>query len=157
MNELIAALIVLCYAFATGIFYVLSCLEKPVWSLMRDADSARAADEDARFVHEALQRVIPLLPPTMVTTTMTGLVLLIVQSWQRAFDRPSLLILGFFLVMITYLFSRLRTRIRGVAQVPHDGDIARVRAGTGRLAALHHTGLFTMVSVLLLEFFLIIG
>ena len=157
MNELIAALIVLCYSFATGIFYVLSCLEKPVWSLMRNPDSDKAADKDARFVHQALQRLIPLLPPTMVTTTLTGLVLLILQSWQRDFDWPSLIVLGFFLVMMTYLFSRLRGRIKGVLEVPHDGDIAKVRSGTGRLAALHHTGLFTMVSVLLLQFFLIIG
>lgn len=157
MNELIAALIVLCYSFATGIFYVLSCLEKPVWSLMRNPDSQRAADKDARFVHEALQRVISLLPPTMVTTTLTGLVLLALQSVQRNFDRPSLIILGFFLVMMTYLFSRLRGRIRGVSEVPHDADIALVRSGTGRLAALHHTGLFTMVGVLLLQFLLIIG
>ncbi len=157
MNELIAALIVFCFAFGSGIFYVLSCLEKPVWSLMRNAESEKAADKDARFVHEALQRLIPLLPPTMITTTLTGLVLLILQALQRDFDRPSLIILGFFLVMMTYLFSRLRARIRGVAEVPYDGDIAKVRAGTGRLAALHHTGLFTMVSVLLLQFFLIIA
>ena len=157
MNELIAALIVLCYSFAAGIFYVLSCLEKPVWSLMRNPDSEKVANEDARFVHVALQRLIPLLPPTMVTTTLTGLVLLVLQSWQRDFDRASLIILGFFLVMLTYLFSRLRGRIRGVSQVPHDGDIARVRSGTGQLAALHHTGLFTMVCVLLLQFILIIG
>ena len=157
MNELIAALIVLCYSFATGIFYVLSCLEKPVWSLMRNPDSEKAADKDARFVHEALQRLIPLLPPTMVTTVLTGLVLLILQSLQRNFDRPSLVILGFFVVMATYLFPRLRGHIRGVSEVPHDGDIAKVRSGTGRLAALHHTGLFTMVSLLLLQFFLIVG
>ncbi len=43
MNELIAALIILCYSFATGIFYVPSCLEKPVWSLMRNPDSEKAA------------------------------------------------------------------------------------------------------------------
>ena len=157
MNELIAALIVLCYSFATGIFYVLSCLEKPVWPLMRNPDSEKAADKDARFVHQALQRLIPLLPPTMVTTTLTGLVLLALQSVQRDFDRPSLIILVFFLVMISYLFSRLRGCIKGVSQVPHDGDIAGVRDGTGRLAALHHTGLFTMAGVLLLQFFLIIG
>lgn len=157
MNELVAALIVLCYSFATGIFYVLSCLEKPVWSLMGNPDSEKAADRDARFVHEALQRLIPLLPPTMVTTVLTGLVLLVLQSWQRDFDRPSLVVLGFFLVMVTYLFSRLRKRIRGVSEVPHEGDITRVRAGTGRLAALHHTGLFTTLGVLLLQFFLIIG
>ena len=157
MNELIAALIVLCYSFATGIFYVLSCLEKPVWSLMRNPDSEKAADRDARFVHEALQRLIPLLPPTMVTTVLTGLVLLVLQSSQRDFDQPSLVILGFFLIMASYLFPRLRGRIRGVSEVPHDGDIAEVRSGTGRLAALHHTGLFTMVSLLVLQFFLIIG
>ena len=43
MNELLAALMVLCYSFATGIFYVFSCLEWPVWSLMRNPDSERAA------------------------------------------------------------------------------------------------------------------
>jgi len=157
MPDLIAALIVLCYSFATGIFYVLSCLEKPVWALMRAPDSGKVADEDARFVHRALQRLVPLLPPSMVTAMFAGLGLLLLQSWLRDFDRASLIILVFFLAMIAYILSRLRERIAGVAQVPHDGDIARVRSGTGRLAALHHTGLVTMICVLLLQFTLIIG
>lgn len=157
MNELIAALIVVCYSFAVGIFFVLSCLEKPVWSLMRNADSVNVADEDARFVHKALQRLIPLLPPAMITTVLTGFALILLQSWLRDFDGASLVLIGFFLVAGSYLFPRLPGRISGVSRVPHDGDISGVRSGTGRLAALHHAGLFSMSCVLLLQIILIIA
>jgi len=157
MNELIAALIVVCYSFAVGIFFVLSCLEKPVWSLMRNADSVNVADEDARFVHKALQRLIPLLPPAMITTVLTGFALILLQSWLRNFDSASLVLIGFFLVAGSYLFPRLPGRISGVSRVPHDGDISGVRSGTGRLAALHHAGLFSMSCVLLLQIILIIA
>ena len=131
MNELIAALIVVCFSFATGIFYVLSCLEKPVWSLMLDAGSDRVEDEQARFVHQALQRLIPFLPPTMITTILTGFALILLQSWLRDFDRSSLILIGFFLVVAGYLFPRLPGRVKGVSEVPHDGKIrCPVRHGT---------------------------
>jgi hypothetical protein len=56
------------FTFAAGIFTVLSLVEKPVWSLMRDPMSQRADDRMVRDIHAQLRRVIHLLPPTMMVT-----------------------------------------------------------------------------------------
>ena len=56
-------------------------------------------------MHQALATLdSAMLPPTMVTTVLTGLVLLVLQSWQRDFDQPSLMILVFFLIMVSLSF-----------------------------------------------------
>jgi hypothetical protein len=44
MPDLVTLLATACFTFAAGIFTVLSLVEKPVWSLMRDPKSQRADD-----------------------------------------------------------------------------------------------------------------
>jgi hypothetical protein len=68
MPDLVTLLATACFTFAAGIFTVLSLVEKPVWSLMRDPKSQRADDRMVRDIHAQLRRVIHLLPPTMMVT-----------------------------------------------------------------------------------------
>jgi len=72
----------------TGIFIVLSLVERPVWRLMRDARAKQVSDADARAVHAILKRVIHLLPPAMMATMGTVTLLILAQlfgtglAWQ---------------------------------------------------------------------------
>lgn len=152
---LMPLLIQTCFTFAVGIFTTLSLLERPVWRLMRRPMDESVPDAVARTIHADLQRLIPLLPPTMVTAMTLGAVLLVVQAWQRGFDLPSTVILVVFTVAQSYLFVELKPRIDGVRNVPADGLISPVRTGLGRLAALHHGGLATTASVALMQLVLI--
>ncbi len=152
---LIPLLIQTCFSLAVGIFTALSLLEKPVWRLMRQPMDKRVPDAIARTIHSDLQRLIPLLPPTMVTAMTLGAILIAVQAWQRQFDSASTVILIVFAIAQGYLFVILKSRIAGVQKVPSDGPIASVRTGLGRLAALHHGGLATTASVVLMQLLLI--
>jgi hypothetical protein len=151
MHDLVTLLATACFTFAAGIFTVLSMVEKPVWSLMRDPNSPRADDRIVRDIHAQLRRVIHLLPPIMMTTMAGGAVLLGLQAWRAGFDLVSLLILLHFGLCMAYLLSILRARIRAVDLTPSDGAIGPVRMGLGQLAALHHIGLFTAASVTVLQ------
>jgi hypothetical protein len=151
MSALVTLLATACFTFAAGIFTVLSLVEKPVWSLMRDPMSPRADDRIVRDIHAQLRRVIHLLPPTMMTTMAGGAVLLLLQAWLAGFDWFSLVILLHFVLCLAYLLSILGRRIRAVDLTPSDSAIGPVRTGLGQLAALHHVGLFTAVSLTVLQ------
>lgn len=147
----------MCFAFAAGIFTVLSLIERPVWPLMHDPHSPGVADETVRPVHAQLKRLITLLPPTMKTTMAGGAGLLTLQAWLRGFDGAGLFVLAVFAIGISYLLVHLQARIRAVAGTPSDGDIAAVRQGTGQLAALHHAGLATAIAVLIAEILILLA
>ncbi|MEO1207545.1 MAG: hypothetical protein AAFV45_14555 [Pseudomonadota bacterium] len=157
MDIVVTAVAAICFAFAAGIFTVLSYIEKPVWSLMRDPTSTAASDDTARLIHGELNRVIRLLPPTMKTTMATATVLLLTQAWLRDFDWLSLGAMAVFAAFMTYLLFHLEARIKAVAEVPSDGSITAVRDGLGKLAALHHVGLAMAVTMLALQLTLIGG
>ncbi len=157
MLALVQIAVSMCFAFAAGIFTVLSLVEKPVWPLMRDAQGSGVADEMVRTVHAQLKRLITLLPPAMKTTMASGAVLLGLQGWLRGWDGASLFVLAVFAIGIGYLLVHLQKRIRAVADIPSDGDIAAVRKGTGELAALHHAGLSTAVAVLIAEVLILLA
>ena len=155
MATLVTPLAAICFAFAAGVFTVLSFIEKPVWSLMRDPSSDRASDHDTRLIHAELRRVIRLLPPTMKTTMSLASLLIVAQSWLRGFDWVSLTVLGVFVALMAYLLFHLESRIRAVADTPSEGEIGAVRTGVGELAALHHAGLATAVIMLSLQLWVI--
>ncbi len=152
---LMSLLIQTCFTFAVGIFTTLSLLERPIWRLMRRPMDKDVPNGIVRTIHADLQRLIPLLPPTMVTTMTVGAVLLVMQAWQRDFDLPSTVIVAVFTLAQGYLFVELKGRIRGVREVPNDGPIEPVRTGLGRLVALHHGGLATTAAVAVLQLVLI--
>lgn len=154
MTNLVPALVVSFFAFATGFFVLLSYIEKPVWPLMFKTASPKVGDEDARLVHAELKRVIKIAPPTMMTVMGSGTIFTLIQTWQRDFDWASLTVLAFLILCMSYIISNLGSRIKAVDEVPSDGDIGNVRRGLGRLAALHHMGLATAGGLTLLQLLL---
>jgi len=78
--------------FGTGIFTVLSLIEKPAWWLMHDPRSERVSDDDVRAIHAILKRVIHMLPPTMITTMTTVSVLVVFQLFQAEFSRATIIL-----------------------------------------------------------------
>lgn len=151
MTLLISALILVCFAFACGIFLTLSYIEKPVWAVMRDPTTTRVPDDTARTIHAQLNRLIRLLPPTMMATMGTGTVLLLVQAWLRDFAWEPLTVLIVLAVCLGYMLSQLFGRIDAVKNYPSDGDIKVVREGLAKLAAIHHVGLFTAALTVALQ------
>ena len=155
MLELVSNLICGLLGLGTGIFLVLSLLEKSVWGLMRDSRTPRVSDSDAREIHAILKRVIHLLPPTMVATMSAVTVLVVVQAHAMQYSRPSLIVAGTFLVQLGLIALRLRKDIRSVEQVPSDGDILLVRDGLAALALIHHRGLLMTASTLVAQWVLV--
>ena len=140
--HLVAALALGCFLYSAGVFSTLSFIEKPVWSLIRDADSPRASDSDSRLIHAELNRVIDLLPPTMMIAQASAFVLIVLHAWLRGFDVLSLLILAVYAAMQGWLVSRLGRTIRAAKDVPSEtGGIGAVRSTLRGLLVIHHGGL----------------
>lgn len=148
---IVPTLIILFFSFATGFFAVLSYIEKPVWPLMFDAKSDAVIDSDARLIHAELKRIIELAPPTMMTVVGSGTICILLQGWLQDFSRNSLIVLVFFVLCQGYILSQLFSRIEAVKGTSSDGNIDAVRAGLGKLAAVHHLGLITVAGLTLLE------
>ena len=157
MTNFISALTTVCFALATGIFLTLSYIEKPIWPLMKQPKHEQVSDENARLIHGELKRVIKLLPPTMMTIMGTGTILTVVQAWKRNFDLASMTTLVFLIIGLGYILTQLFGRIEAVEKTSSDGEIVTVRTGLGRLAAIHHVGLFTASGLCLLQLVLVFG
>lgn len=156
MPNLIATLIPTLLAFACGIFIVLSLVEKPVWRLMREPDSPNVSDDTARLIHAALKRIIHLLPPAMIATMSSVLVLVIVQTWFATFSWPTVGVLAVFVGSMAGVVAHLRGRIDDVDGVSSQGDIQAVRTGLGALVRLHHQGLLAAAATLVTQYVLVI-
>ena len=141
----------------TGVFVVLSLIEKPVWSLMWAPQSPRVPDAEARAVHAVLKRVIHLLPPIMMTTMAAASASMIALVVLSGASLGSLALAALFFFQLALIVARLRHDIRGVDEVASDGEARLVRAGLGQLALLHHRGLLmtggTLVALLVLRAF----
>lgn len=148
MTDLILTLIAGLLGLGTGVFVVLSLIEKPAWRLMWAPRSERVSDDEARTVHAILKRVIHLLPPTMMTT-MTGVtILMVVLLVLSGFSPASLVLAVLFFAQLALIVSRLFRDIRGVDEVASQGDPGEVRDGLGALTLLHHRGLSMTASTL---------
>lgn len=137
------------FAFATGIFAVLSALEKPVYATMWDY-GAPVPDGEVRRVHAALKTFIHILPPTMMTTMTLAAAMLVWQLVARGLDLWGWILIGVFVAMQGAITPTLLRRIEAVKSEPSDGPIDRVRSGTGRLAAVHHMGMTITVTMTVL-------
>lgn len=149
MTDLIPSLLAGLLGLGTGVFVVLSLIEKPVWRLMWAPRSARVSDEEARKVHAILKRVIHLLPPTMMTTMGTASVLMIVLLVQAGLSAAAIAVASLFFIQLALIVARLFRDIRGVDEVSSDGEAAAVRDGLGALTLLHHRGLLMTLSTLI--------
>ena len=156
MTYIIATLIPTLLAFACGIFTVLSLVEKPVWRLMWDSKAESVPDSMARMIHAALKRVIHLLPPTMITTMLSVLLLIVVQTWLADFSWQTLTVLVVFVGSMAGVVAYLKKRISDVDKVPSDGKIETVRSGLGALARLHHQGLLAVTVTLITQYAMVV-
>ena len=156
MTDVITTLIPSFLAFACGIFIVLSLVEKPVWQLMWNPQAEQVPDDTARVIHAALKRVIHLLPPTMMTTMSSVLLLLVAQTWLANFSSPTLTVLIVFIGTMVGIVARLKKRIDDVDSVLSDGEIGTVRQGLGALARLHHQGLLAVTITLIMQYALVV-
>ena len=136
--ELVSNLIRGLLGLGTGIFLLLSLMEKSVWRLMRNTRAKQVSDIDVREIHAILKRVVHLLPPTMITTMSAVTLRVIVQANAMRNSRSSLIVAGIFLVQRSLIALRLRKDICGVEEVPSDGDIVLVRDGLTASTLFHH-------------------
>ena len=148
MTEIVPVLLAGLLGLGSGIFVVLSLIEKPVWRLMWAPRSPRVSDEEARTVHAILKRVIHLLPPTMMTTMGAASVLMVVLLWQAGLSGAAIAVASLFFTQLGLIVARLFKDIRGVDDVPSDGEMTAVRDGLGALVRLHHRGLLMTSSTL---------
>lgn len=152
----ISNLIVMLLAFASGIFVVLSLIEKPTWKLMTDPDSKLVSDETTRLIHGALKRLIHLLPPTMITTMSSLLLLLVTQAILTHYQWQAIAVLLIFILAMSSVVTVLKSRIDAVDHVSSEANIRDVRHGLGALALLHHKGLLAALVTLMAQFFLVV-
>ncbi len=153
MTDLLSNLLCATLAFGSGIFVVLSLLEKPIWPLMWARNSDTVTETDMRAVHAILKRVIHLLPPTMITTMAVSALLFIALLILESFEMLMVLAALCFFVQQGLVAARLAKDIAGVDSVDSQGEIDDVRSGLGALALLHHRGLLLTVSSLLMVLF----
>lgn len=148
MTDLIPSLLTALLGLGTGIFVVLSLIEKPVWRLMWAPRSPQVTDDEARAVHTILKRVIHLLPPTMMSTMGAVSILMIVLLWRTGLSVAAIAVASLFFIQLVLIVARLFSDIRSVDDVPTDGEAGAVRDGLSALALLHHRGLLMTLSTL---------
>ncbi len=149
MTDLLPSLLAGLLGLGTGVFVVLSLIEKPVWRLMWTPRTGQVSDDEARTVHAILKRVIHLLPPTMMSTMGTVSVLMVVLLWQTELSVAAVAVASLFFAQLALIVARLFKDIRGVDDVPSEGEVGAVRDGLGALALLHHRGLLMTLSTLI--------
>jgi len=155
MKELTPYLIILFLGYGTGIFYVLSMMEKPIWKFMYT--SKTFPDETLmRQIHGQLKRLITLLPPTMITS-MGFSAALIIYQYINLKTTATLVTLFVFFVLLIRLVILLNGRIEGVKGINSDADYSKLNLGVIKLAQLHHEGLLMTFVSLILQLWVILS
>lgn len=162
------------FAFGATIFFVLLAIERPVWSIARgrgpdglprhhagaiDTDGAVEVDANVlRRVHATLQSLIPVLPPANGTVVLGGTALLTWQALLRDWDWQSVLILGWYAVILLWTIFGLRiaASVRDVLTTPSDAPLPDVARGVARLIRAHRDGLINTFGPLALQLGLIV-
>jgi hypothetical protein len=159
MTELVPALVVALLSFGSAIFYVLSAIERPVWRLGLEQDSSKVSDEDARFVHMSLKRLIPLLPPSFGVVLVWGTAGMLYQAVLLGWDWATVAVPAFYWLVIgsIILFCDIRGTVRDVQEADSEGDISVVRCGVARLVRSHHLALIANFGAVVLQLALVIG
>lgn len=150
MKTLVPYLIILLLSYATGIFYVLSMIEKPIWKDMLSSKKIFPNESLMRSIHGQLKRLTTLLPPMMVTS-MLGSATLIIYQYFLLKSTMSLVLLVIFFSGLGYLIFHLKNRIDGVAKIDSDAEYKVLNRGVIRLAQLHHVGLLVAIISWLLQ------
>ena len=93
----------------------------------------------------------------MMATMGTVTLLILAQLFGTGLAWQAQVVAGLFGLQLVLIVARLRRDIRGVEEVPSDGDIEQVRDGLGALALAHHRGLLLAASTLIAQWVLIVG
>jgi hypothetical protein len=159
LNNLIAALMVAIFSVGATVFDVLSCIGRSVLRLGLDRASPQVSDADARFVHTALKRLIPLLPPSNGFVILFGTAAMIYQAVLRGWDTASIVIIKFYWMWMLGIIAvgNVRGAVDTVRTTPSDGERAAVRRGVGWLAVLRYAGLIANPGAVVLELSLVIA
>ena len=159
MLKSVASFIVAVYSFGGAIFYALSCIERSVLKLGLDEQTQAVDDEDVRFVHAALKRLIPLLPPSNGFVILFGTAAMLYQGFARKWDRASVAVLAFYWAIMGYLitFGKIGAAVADVRETSSDGKIQDVKRGVSRLIVRHHIGLVANLGTVILQFVLVIA
>ena len=159
MNEIISALVLTIFSFGAAIFYVLSCIERSVLPLGTNPESPIVADQDVRFVYSALQRLVPLLPPSNGAVIVLGSGALVYQAAMSGWQFLSLVApLFYWLVMIYIIFvTDIAGAVRALREGSHTDSQSVLRRKVGRLVVQHHIALSANAGVVFLQFAWIIA
>ena len=119
-------------------------------------NKSEVKETDIRFVHQALKRLAPLLPPSNGFVVLFGISALTYQCTLHFWDLPSLSIFLFYILMNIYIIfiSKVATAIKNLKETQSDTEISKVTSNVKHLIALHHLGLLAKLGVVILELFL---
>lgn len=157
--NLTSILILMLFTFGATIFYVLLCIEMRTWAIAFPAKFSRPVPEtEIRFVHQALQRLIPLLPPSNGLVVLGGGGALLWQAIQRGWDGVAVLIFGFWLGGLLYIIviGRIAAAVKDVWTTSSNGELHAVNRGVKNLIRQHFNGLLHAIGVILLQLGLVV-
>jgi hypothetical protein len=159
MYTLIPTVAIAIFSFGTAIFYALSRVEWSVLRLGLNRHSQAVKDEDVRFVHRALKRLTPLLPPSNGAVILLGTAALVYLAVVNSWSWLSILPLAFFWLVTGYLitFGRIAAAVKDLRNTSSEGAIKDVRRSVGRLVVRHHIGLVANLGTALLTFLFVPG
>lgn len=157
MDVFAPTVVIAIFSFGTAIFYALSCVE---WSVLRlgvNQRSQSVKDEDVRFVHQALKRLTPLLPPANGFVISFGTAALVYLAVLSSWSWLSLLPLAFFWLVTGYLitFGNIAEAVKDVRNTSSEGAVEDVKRGVSYLIVRHHIGLIANLGTVLLTFLLL--
>ncbi|MEM9983105.1 MAG: hypothetical protein AAF734_11460, partial [Bacteroidota bacterium] len=135
------------------IFYVLSMIEKPIWGYLYKS-KLFPKEKLMRQIHGQLKRLITLLPPTMIVSMFSSLMLIVYQAFTLK-STPALILAVFFVTGLGYLIIFLKRRIDGVKQIDSDEEYIILNTGVIRLAQLHHEGLLLAFTSFILQLWVV--
>lgn len=156
---LTSILILMLFTFGASIFYVLLCIEKRTWAIAFPAKLSRPVPEsEVRFVHQSLQRLIPLLPPSNGIVVVGGGGALLWQAIQRGWDWAAVLSFGFWLGGLLYIIviGRIAAAVKDVWTTASNGELHAVNRGVKNLIRQHFNGLLHAIGVILLQLGLVV-
>ena len=115
-------------------------------------------DKDIRFVHRALKRLTPLLPPSNGAVIVFGTAALVYLGILNSWSWLSLFPLAFFWLVTGYLitFGRIAAAVKDLNTTSSEGAMEDVRRSVSRLIVRHHIGLVANLGTALLTF-LVLG
>lgn len=157
--EYLVPFIIATFTFGSAIFYCLSTIEFSVLKLAFSRGGNGVSEADIRFVHEALKRLTPLLPPSNGFVILFGTVALILQAVSHGWSWQSLVVIIFYWGIHAYIifFGKIAVAVKNVRSTDSKkDDLRKVTGNVRHLVIQHHLGLLANFGVVILEFILFV-